>query len=111
MTICRACGNTGYVPESDDEVTGCTEPGCPYWADRDAKEAADTAAVRAVYDLDQAIPPHPYRGPRNTRPRTVAGYREAIAAHRTATDAFCAAFQALPTYLQIRYVVVYGKAA
>jgi hypothetical protein len=40
--VCPQCHNTGYVPESDDEVTGCTEPGCPYWAEHDATQGTIT---------------------------------------------------------------------
>jgi hypothetical protein len=40
--ICPECNNTGWVPESEDEVTGCCEPGCPYWAEHDAKQGTWT---------------------------------------------------------------------
>jgi hypothetical protein len=40
--VCPECTNTGYVPESEDEVTGCTEPGCPYWAEHDATQGTIT---------------------------------------------------------------------
>jgi hypothetical protein len=40
--VCPECTNTGYVPESEDEVTGCCEPGCPYWAEHDATQGTLT---------------------------------------------------------------------
>jgi hypothetical protein len=40
--VCPECHNTGYVPESEDEVEPCCHPDCTVRAERDAKQGTWT---------------------------------------------------------------------